>query len=511
MADGIHGAGRIGSTSMRETFVREGSRLRNRFNSFYLVVLGQAVCVGVGLWLQHHMLRSSLRDAAEQQVWAELEAEATRLNAIPGLADGLRASAEAGPDTAPHTLRPARSIVPGGVVLVDELWRPTLHWSAESGLRAASNDTAPLLWQPTDEDARAATPVRRGVLRMADGLHLAAAVPCGTAPGYVVVYQSAARADATATPLIRDLPAVGLVTFLWTVALLSITVFLITARHRDALHQQQSRSTSDAIRQTQALIRTRDAIIFALVKLAGSRDHETGGHLERMSDYCVLLGRELQQHPRYAARVNAGFVRLIGLSCILHDIGKVGIEDSVLRKPGPLTPDERQQMQQHAAIGGRCLGEIAQRLGNSNFLEMAREIALAHHEHWDGSGYPNGLRGEQIPLAARIVAIADVYDALATPRVYKQPVPHDECVAAIRALAGQQFDPDLIEAWLRVAPQFREIAAPALAQAAHGHFQADPPEQRPAAVALAADREEPALTAAPDDVHFGPEDEPCRE
>jgi HD-GYP domain-containing protein (c-di-GMP phosphodiesterase class II) len=135
----------------------------------------------------------------------------------------------------------------------------------------------------------------------------------------------------------------------------------------------------------------------------------------------------------------------------------VGIESSILTKPGELNVEERLQMQLHSNVGGDCIRNIERRLGSSNFLRMAREIAMCHHERWDGTGYPDGLAGEEIPLAARIVAVADVYDALATKRVYKPASPHEKCVAIIREGAGRQFDPDIVEVFLKIESQFREI------------------------------------------------------
>ena len=149
---------------------------------------------------------------------------------------------------------------------------------------------------------------------------------------------------------------------------------------------------------------------------------------------------------------------MIRVSSALHDIGKVGIEDAILLKPAKLNEEERLKMQKHTLLGGECLQQIEQQLGTSNFLEMAREIALYHHECWDGSGYPFGLKGEQIPLAARIVAISDVYDALAFKRVYKAAFPHEKCVEIIRSGAGSRFDPKLVKVFLESQTQFREIA-----------------------------------------------------
>jgi putative two-component system response regulator len=230
------------------------------------------------------------------------------------------------------------------------------------------------------------------------------------------------------------------------------------ARFYDDVEGERKRAAAEAARQRQKLIRTRDAIIFGLAKLADSRDPETGDHLERIAVYSTTLAAALRRNPKYRERITPGFIQLIGISSALHDIGKVGIEDRILRKPGPLTAQERQRMQSHTNIGGACLREIELRLGSSNFLQMAREIAYAHHEHWDGKGYPSGIRDTHIPLAARIVAIADVYDALSSRRVYKDAQPHEECVRIIKEDAGRKFDPELIEVWLTVADRFGEIA-----------------------------------------------------
>lgn len=146
-------------------------------------------------------------------------------------------------------------------------------------------------------------------------------------------------------------------------------------------------------------------------------------------------------------------------SAALHDIGKVGIEDSILQKPGRLTDDERQRMQAHTRTSGERLLQIQQCLGDSNFLALAYEIAVFHHERWDGSGYPSKPAGEAIPLSARIVAIADVYDALSARRVYKDAYAHERCVETIESESGQHFDPRLVDVLLEVESEFAQIAA----------------------------------------------------
>jgi putative two-component system response regulator len=199
-------------------------------------------------------------------------------------------------------------------------------------------------------------------------------------------------------------------------------------------------------------------VIFGLAKLSDSRDPDTGDHLERISYYSSTLAAALRQHPDFRNDITPTFIRLIGISSALHDIGKVGVEDAILRKPGPLTLEERELMTRHTRIGEECLREIERRLGTSNFLQMAREIAASHHERWDGTGYPQGLAAEDIPLSARIVAIADVYDALSSKRVYKAPLSHEECVSTIAAEAGKHFDPRLVQVFLEIESSFRNIS-----------------------------------------------------
>jgi putative two-component system response regulator len=213
-------------------------------------------------------------------------------------------------------------------------------------------------------------------------------------------------------------------------------------------------------------------VILGLAKLAESRDTDTGLHLDRIAWYSSKLATALKRHPRYAQAISPAFLRMIGTSSALHDIGKVGISDSILHKPGPLTPEESAVMERHTTLGGECIRQIQRRSGASAFLNMAYEIAMYHHERWNGEGYPKGLRGEEIPLAARIVAIADVYDALSVERVYKPAYPHEQCVQMIRREAGAHFDPDLVEVFLGIESQFREIAR-------RMREHASPPGERP--------------------------------
>jgi len=205
------------------------------------------------------------------------------------------------------------------------------------------------------------------------------------------------------------------------------------------------------------MLEGRDMMIFSLAKLAESRDTDTGTHLERIREYSKVLSSALMKNPKWENIIDAQFVELIYLTSPLHDVGKVGIPDNILLKPGKLTADEFEVMKRHTLIGGETLYAAAQAHPEASFMKMALDIALKHHERWDGKGYPFGLKGEQIPLSARIVAVADVYDALTTKRVYKPAFSHDEAAAIIYESRGTHFDPDLIDAFQDVEEQMKAI------------------------------------------------------
>jgi len=270
--------------------------------------------------------------------------------------------------------------------------------------------------------------------------------------------EPAATNQVSTDALLAWLPSVRAISLLWIGALQATVAWLILSRLHGQYAFSRSQAQSVALKRERDLMKTRDAVIFGLAKLSESRDADTGHHLERISLYSTCLAKALRRDPRYQNRISQGFVEWIGISSALHDIGKVALEDAILNKTGELTADERFRMQLHAAVGGQCIQEIEQRLGASNFLSMAREIAQCHHERWDGTGYPAGLADEQIPLAARIVSIVDVYDALISPRVYKEALPHEECLAIICTESGKQFDPQITEVFLRNESKMHNIA-----------------------------------------------------
>jgi putative two-component system response regulator len=208
--------------------------------------------------------------------------------------------------------------------------------------------------------------------------------------------------------------------------------------------------------QVRAVTASQLATIFALAKLTEARDDDTGQHVERVQTFARLLASQMRDMQLERSLTQA-FIDTLVQAAALHDIGKVGTPDAVLLKPGALAPAEIAEMRKHCVLGAGTLSAVLHRHPQNAFLRMGVEVARSHHERWDGSGYPDGLRGRAIPLAARIVALADVYDALTSRRCYRPPVSHDETVAMITAGSGTLFDPDVVTAFAALAAQFRRI------------------------------------------------------
>lgn len=208
--------------------------------------------------------------------------------------------------------------------------------------------------------------------------------------------------------------------------------------------------------RSQQLLRSRDSIIFAMAKMTEARDDDTGKHLERICRYVEILAMELAKTD---ASITDDWIRTVAQTAALHDIGKVGIPDDILLKKGQLTPEERKIMETHPAIGGDTLLELREEMGGGGpFLSRAIEITLGHHEKWDGSGYPFGIKGEAIALSARLVAVADVYDALVSQRIYKPGLSHEDACRLIQEGAGTHFDPRVVNAFEARQDDFRRIA-----------------------------------------------------
>ena len=225
------------------------------------------------------------------------------------------------------------------------------------------------------------------------------------------------------------------------------------------LEQLVEERTRDLLREKQQVIAVQGATITALCTLAEVRDNETGNHIRRTQNYVRALAERLRDHPRFAAELSDETIMLLFKSAPLHDIGKVAIPDAILQKPGKLTAEEWVIMKRHAEYGRDAIAQAESDIGESAaFLRYAREIAYGHHEKWDGSGYPQCLAGDAIPLSARLMAVADVYDALISKRVYKPAFPHGQAIGMISEGRGAHFDPDIADALLDVADEFLDIA-----------------------------------------------------
>jgi len=209
---------------------------------------------------------------------------------------------------------------------------------------------------------------------------------------------------------------------------------------------------------TEEIARTRDVTIMTLASLAETRDNETGAHILRTQRYVLALAERLRDHPRFADELDNEAIDLLFKSAPLHDIGKVGIPDRILLKPGKLTVDEFEIMKTHAKLGADALAVAEAELGSNSFLRYAGEIALTHQEKWDGSGYPGGLAGDAIPISGRLMAVADVYDALISKRVYKPAFSHEEACRIMREGRGSHFDPDVLDTFVALEDEFAQIA-----------------------------------------------------
>ncbi len=228
----------------------------------------------------------------------------------------------------------------------------------------------------------------------------------------------------------------------------------------DFLHDKNDYLEAEVARRTREIAAIQDVTILAMASLAETRDTETGNHIRRTQHYVRALAENLRSHPRFAAFLTATNITMLYKSAPLHDIGKIGIPDRILLKPGRFEPAEFEIMKTHTTLGRDAIAHAETLLGTEvAFLSMAKEIALSHQEKWDGSGYPEALSGDGIPISARLMALADVYDAVISRRVYKDGMSHETAVEIITAGRARHFDPDIVDAFLIIQADFRDIAA----------------------------------------------------
>lgn len=228
----------------------------------------------------------------------------------------------------------------------------------------------------------------------------------------------------------------------------------------DFLRDRTEFLQAEVARRVGEIAEAQEVTIHVLASLAETRDVDTGSHILRTQHYVRALAEKLSTHPRFQSVLTPPTIDLLFRSAQLHDIGKVGIPDRILQKPGPLTPEEFEIIKTHTTIGRNVIEHAEERLGKQvEFLTLSKQIAYSHHEKWDGTGYPQGLAGEDIPYSARLMSIADVYDALIQRRVYMGPIPHQKAVAMIEEGKGTKFDPDITDAFLEIQDEYAAIAA----------------------------------------------------
>lgn len=228
---------------------------------------------------------------------------------------------------------------------------------------------------------------------------------------------------------------------------------------RDFLKYKSEFLEREVQKRTQEVAAIQEVTIRTLTALAETRDIDTGNHIQRTQLYVKAMATSVARHPRFAGFLTPATIDLLYRSAPLHDIGKIGIPDRILLKPGKLEPDEFTIMKTHTTLGGDAIAHAELLMGREvPFLRLAKEIAYGHHEKWNGKGYPEGLAGDDIPVSARLMAIADVYDALISRRVYKPAMTHEQAVAIIREGRGEHFDPDITDAFIRIEGEIRAIA-----------------------------------------------------
>jgi response regulator RpfG family c-di-GMP phosphodiesterase len=238
----------------------------------------------------------------------------------------------------------------------------------------------------------------------------------------------------------------------------AIFVFLGILLQSDMLFSLKMQHNEVVVANRQ-LLKTEGVTILALAYQAELRDLETGRHLERTAHYVRLIAEELTKIPKYRTYLTPVYITDLTKSAPLHDIGKVAIPDSILKKPGKLTPDEFEIIKKHCEYGTKVLKMADEKLDFRSFLKIAIQIVSTHHERWDGSGYPFGLKGESIPLSGRIMALADVYDALRSDRCYKKACSHEETTRIISLEKGEHFDPEIVDAFNGIEKKFSEISS----------------------------------------------------
>jgi response regulator RpfG family c-di-GMP phosphodiesterase len=317
---------------------------------------------------------------------------------------------------------------------------------------------------PMIEAARRAEIVDRstacGEVEVGGELYYATCLSVPKLGAVIVAHQSQASIDDSVDELVLPVLQVGFVLTCAVIGATSVMTVFLVKRFDSTLATIESSVEKEVDRRTLALTRSRNAVVFGLAKLSESRDKDAAQHLERLRTYVTILATEMAKHH---PEIDHHYVANLSIASALHDIGKIAVPDGVILKLGHLTPAERRAMQMHTVLGGECLASVQRIMPEADqFLELGRQVAQSHHEQWDGSGYPQGLQGKDIPLSARIVALADVYDAVTSHRAYRPAISHAEARDWIVSNYGSQFDPEVVEAFVAREGDFAKVSATAV-------------------------------------------------
>lgn len=248
---------------------------------------------------------------------------------------------------------------------------------------------------------------------------------------------------------------IGIVAAVCIILCVNITSRL--EKYKNQLEEENERKTQALIEHSQRMLAIQDSTIIGMANLIESRDEDTGEHVKRTSKYVELLTREAQKAGYFINILTNDYAELLVKAAPMHDIGKISVSDSILQKPGKLTTEEYEIMKGHTTAGGRIVTEVLANIENQEYIDIAAQVAEGHHEKWDGSGYPKGLSGNEIPICARIMAVADVFDALVSKRCYKDPMSVDQAFSIIEESAGSHFDPVLAKLFCGIRREVEEV------------------------------------------------------
>lgn len=442
-------------------------RIKQRRLLVLLLIVSQLGCMGFGVVWSTNWLHETLDSFISQNVAAQGRALAYQLSRA--VRESNITSIEPGTDgwNRLQELCEAADVPQGGFVSVfrGDTGALTCHSKLSQDpalLRSFPGRQALVRGESVMSMVDAVRDVEGPGNRVAEGevefngeLYEAACLALPELNAVLAVQQSRYEIDRGAAELVRPLFQMALVIVASLAGASAVLTMFIVSRFESTLTTLNASLAKEVDQRTQSLVRTRNAVVFGLAKLSESKDKDTAGHLERLRTYVTFLASHM---AKTNSEINHHYVGNLAVASALHDIGKVGVPDAVLLKLGRLNPSERRAMQMHAELGGECLAAIQRQLGDDDFLELGQQVAIAHHEHWDGSGYPNGIQGKAIPLGARIVALADVYDALTSHRPYRPALSHVEAREWIVSQYGTQFDPEVVEAFVAREADFARVS-----------------------------------------------------